>query len=326
MPDYDAFFKGFTKPPKGCIVIDPFAEDESTSKWLDKKNILIAYSSKESHPLGLRIDALKDPPKYAGTYVVTTPPWTKKYETADNTLFDRYGSDNLYKCFIRTLLKMKSPAQGGSILVPLTFLVGVRDSEKKRRQDFFTLYKPLRINIFQTPWRNNLSVAINFVARNSTKEEFWPTYFYPSNSESLLIPTDNYKCLSGQDPYETGYRTKPAKRITIWSGTPRKDTDTLLNIRVRTHDTVTQRAGLTEDTLCYPLVIRGFLSKKAQLRLIRDFNEWLNNWRNQTNSLFMSFTAEGRHFISLDFAIEAMTRIIWSYYISKPSQSPHKIH
>ena len=322
MPDYDVFFKGFTKPPKGCIVIDPFAEDESTSKWLDKKNILIAYSAKESHPLGLRVDALKDPPKYGGTYVVTTPPWTKKGESADNTLFERYGTDNLYKCFIRTLLK--SPAQGGSILVPLTFLVGVRDSEKKRRQDFFTLYKPLRINVFQTPWQNKLSVALNFIARNSAKDEFWPTYFYPSYSESLLIPTDNYKCLSGQDPYETGYRVKPEKRIQIWSGPPRKDIDTVLFIRIRTHDTVTQRVGLTEEEGA-PLVVRGFLSKKTQQRLMRDFNEWLYNWRSQTNSLFMSCTSEGRHFMSLDFAMEAIGRIIWSYYISKSSKSPRKL-
>ena len=323
MPDYDVFFKGFTKPPKGSIVIDPFADDDSTAKWLDKKNIHIAYSSKESHPLGLRLDSLKDPPKYAGTYVVTTPPWTKKGEIADNTLFERFGTDNLYKCFIRTLLK--SPAQGGSILLPLTFLVGVRDSEKKRRQDFFTMYKPLRINVFQTPWQNKLSVALNFIARNWAKDEIWPTYFYPGNMESLLIPTQNYTCISGQDPYETGYRAKPEKRISIRAGSPQKHKWTELYIRVRTHDTVMQRAGLSTDE-GQALSIRGVMSKKAQIRLMRDFNEWLWCWRSQTNSLFMSCTSEGCHFMSTDFAIEAMSHIIWSYYTSKPSQLPHKLH
>lgn len=314
MPDYDVFFKGFTKPPKGSIVIDPFADDESTAKWLDKKNILIAYSAKESHPLGLRLDTLRDPPKYAGTYVVTTPPWHKKGDIADNTLFDRYGTDNLYKCFIRTLLK--SPALGGSILVPLTFLVGVRDSEKKRRQDFFTLYKPLRFNVFQTIWQKNLSVAINFVARLQREDGFWPAYLYPSGDESILIPSRNCATLSGQDPYETGYKTKPEKRISIFPDTSqisKRPSYTKLDIRVRTHDTVTQRAGLATDegTILY---VRGVLSKKAQHRLLRDFNEWLNNWRSQTNSLFMSCNTEGRYYISIEFAIEAMTRILWSYF------------
>jgi hypothetical protein len=118
------------------------------------------------------------------------------------------------------------------------------------------------------------------------------------------------------------YCCKPEKVIKIMVNTniPIGKNETVLQIRFKNVDSPSHRVGLNLER-GHPLVIRGVLTKKTQMRLLRDFNEWLENWRVQTNSLYMTTAIEGTldRRLTSDIAIDAIQRILWSYF-TQPSQ------
>ena len=48
-------------------------------------------------------DTLLNPPDYQGKFVITNPPYLARNKCADKTLFDKYQTNDLYKCFIKVI-------------------------------------------------------------------------------------------------------------------------------------------------------------------------------------------------------------------------------
>jgi len=320
---YDKLFEGFDRPPKGALVIDPFTRQGEILKWLGDGYITIAYDAEPKIAKVMSRNCLANRPSYVGAYVIANPPWTAKADAVDKTIFEQTGIDNLYKVFIRTLLK--SQPLGGIIVVPLSFLTGTRDSERTRRKDFFAVFKPLRFNVFEErvfPKRSQITLCIEFKNRvffSQTAEEDWLLKFSPSGEHRILtIVKNNCAYLPGENEFNMMYQEAPNKKIGVTITEEPLKNHMVLDICLQKHDSSERRAGLYACGLGRQIAIRGFLSKKQQLKLATDFNTWLEDWRQRTHSLFLQpadVEEQSRKQITSAQAVEAIRRIIWSRYV-----------
>jgi hypothetical protein len=326
---YHKLFEGFARPPKGAIVVNPFARQGDILKWLGDGYITIAYDSEPIIAKVISRNCLTNRPSYVGAYVIANPPWTSKADSVDKTIFEQTGMDNLYKIFIRSLLK--SPPLGGIIVVPLSFLTGTRDSERTRRKDFFQIFKPMRFNVFEErvfAKRIEITLCIEFKSRvffNQTAEEDCLLKFSPSGLHRILtIAKSNYSNLPGENEFYKMYQDAPAKKINVKITDELAKSHMALDIYLQKQDSNERRAGLYVDG-SRRITIRGFLSKKQQLRLAADFNTWLEDWRFHTHSLFLLSTDSdpSKKIITNAQAQEAIRRIIWSYYMGATSKNNH---
>ena len=310
----DELFNGCIRPPKGCIVIEPFVGDGEVLKWIGTDNIVIPYDSDPKFPKVIRRNALVEKPKYYGTYVITRPPQLRKDDSPDKTIFEQFGTDNLYKCFIKCLIA-EQPT-GGIIVLPLRFLSGTRDSEIKRRQELFNIFKPLRFNVF-----TYTTVVINFAKRPYSEpfiSDIWNFYFQHNTEPYSVLVSKTINKLQSR-PYE-----KPKKSIdcTYIKAAPKGYYKTNLDIQVL--DTPTRKMGLYyfEDKDLNEearFAVRGFISKRLQRKLCDTINGWLNVTRlHQIESLVVPITH-----LDTDSVIEMIQNTIWHFYTksSKSSRS-----
>lgn len=298
----DELLQGCTRPPKGCIVLEPFANDGSIMKWIGTDNIIIPYDSDPKVPKVLRRNALIEKPKYYGTYVITKPPQLKKHDTEDKTVFEQYGTDNLYKCFIKCIIT--DTPMGGIVVLPIKFLSGLRDSEVKRRLDFFKAFKPNRINVFDME-----TIVIDFAKRSYTEpftREFWNVHFYPENEMCQIEVENRQRTISITD------LEKPQPNRHIESSFSNKISHNWYKTKLTLQpmDTEKRPMGLypSLESSDETFQVRGVLSKKLHDKLCTDFNNYIISERAKNVNIIVPFTC-----IDKFSAHEILESLIWSY-------------
>lgn len=310
------------KPPKGTIVVLPFANQE-TIEWLGDGYIPLAYANQPRTSKIFQRDVFTNPPKFAGAYVVGQPPFTRRNDAEDKAIFDLYGTDNLYKCFIKMLLR-ENPL-GGAIVLPFKFITGNRESEIERRRRFFTLfevkslkifsnteidhYKPIVVEFFKkteysqiqpkipivivntknkntinTVWHTNIDKTSDFIKESSVFHQKYTEQVPPN--KRILIQIDCF------DPTMTdGFYLSKSHPITL---------------------------SLTQQDSSRKLVVKGYLSQRLKRRIVEDFNTHVTRWLTETDSLFITnivINGNRETIIDITLSMEIISRVIWSYYI-----------
>ncbi len=92
-------------------------------------------------------DTLLDPPSYKNKIVVTNPPYLAKNKCKDKVCFDKYNVNDLYKCFMETIIA--DPPLGGLIIIPLNFWCSIRDMDIQLRKRFLSKFNVHRVNVFE---------------------------------------------------------------------------------------------------------------------------------------------------------------------------------
>lgn len=270
----ETLFEGCVRPPPNSVIIEPFAGDGAVLSWLKSSNsnsnssshnFIIAYDSDPKQQDVIKRNVFISKPEYYGTYVVTRLPQLDKKDCEDKSIFEQYGTDNLYKCFIKCMLSA-SQLMGGIIVLPESFLTSLRESHIKRRIDFFKIFKPLRINLF-----DENTVVINFRKRQygESLRDIFSCFCYSSSSSSssshqILLTENLVRKL--QAPH-----THTKISVSCYNDAP---TRTRTNIAVNPE---TNRLHLTTDIKARTIYIRGFISNKLQKRLCNDINMWIEN-------------------------------------------------
>lgn len=280
--------------------------DGAILKWLGTENIIVPYDADPTQIKVIRRDCIKEKPKYYGTYVVTRSPQLSKAEAIDKTVFETYGTDDLYKCFVKSLRDIPN---GGIIVLPLKFMTGIRDSEERLRNNFFGSSKPLRFNVF-----DDHTVVISFRRRLSPEDyhalEPWHFCLYPEKEERTVLV--DYKSA----PIFRLESTQPPPRKKIYvSFSPNLKGYVATDLVLVKKEKKDQEIGLymknsvrliTEDK--DTLSIRGFMSKRLQQKLLEDFNRMINYYRtDKIERLLPRISIDPR------LAEEAIKSILWSY-------------
>ena len=122
---------------------------------------------------------------------------TPDYADKAQILFDKYRTNDLYKCFILQLIK--NNCKGGILIIPLNFFCSTRVSDIKIRQDFLKKYSIIRINIFEEQVFDDTSYTIcsfQFSKNSNGSKNSNNTIctIYPENKkiDFNLTPENNY--------------------------------------------------------------------------------------------------------------------------------------
>jgi len=128
-------------------LIEPFVGNGDLARWAMPLSFSETYDLDPRTENAVVRDTLLNPPSYEGKYVITNPPYLYRNKSADKRAFDKFGEDDLYACFVRSIVL--DPCVGGIVILPLNFLSAMTEKAARLREDFFTTFAVTKANIFE---------------------------------------------------------------------------------------------------------------------------------------------------------------------------------
>lgn len=141
--------------PKGVSIIEPCVGNGDLLKVIpaDGKHVITTYDirnmSEKKHPNFYVRDVITSPPDYKNAFVLANPPYLARNKSKNKAPYDYHGLNDLYKCFINTLIN--NPPLGGVLIIPLNFWCSIRVADAKLRKAFTKRFKITRFNMFTSP-------------------------------------------------------------------------------------------------------------------------------------------------------------------------------
>lgn len=294
-------------------IIEPFAGAGDLLKFIYKdkdKYKIECYDIEPKKDFIIKRDTLLNPPNFDGAFVITNPPYLARNKSDDKEIYDKYNTNDLYKCFISLLIG--SSCAGGILILPLNFLSSIRKADIKLREKFVKKYDIILCNIFEEQVFNDTSYSIcclQFSAKNYNSESSESSgsicYIYPSNKRiSFVLNAGNNYTIGGKIynlPRNTKYKIDRATRLV-----KKEDENLITNILVKCiDDSLNSKIGLSMvDDLTKEkhidrspnltarsyavLVIEPRITAEEQSALVDKFNTYLNEYRDKYNSLFLT--------------------------------------
>jgi len=288
-------------------IIEPFTGNgdllyyisEQTKKPISQvQQEVECYDIDPKHPFIKRRDSLLDPPDYTNKIVLTNPPYLARNQSRDKRSFDKYNTNDLYKCLIKQLID--TPAKKGALIIPLNFWSSVRSSDIDLRREFLSVYQVFKINIFEEQVFDDTTYTVcsfNFSKRQPhIKESSIHAMIFPSNISIREVLTEDNNYMFGGEIYNLKGDYYDITRLTQ-EMTP--------NTRILAKcidDNSTKRIGLSlvEEQDLYidstpnksartyaSLVIYPPINLDIQGRVVREFNSLLTKYREKYHSLFL---------------------------------------
>ena len=293
--------------PFNAHIIEPFCGNGDLLTFANRYSPLQieSYDIDPKHAYVSKLDTLKTPPDYRDKFVLTNPPYLAKNKCkGDKSLFSMHKQDDLFKCFIASILGQG--CKGGIIIVPLNFWSSVRKRDVELRRRFLQEFEALRVNIFGERVFHDTGYtvcAIQFRRLKPSADETTSIHFnfYPSRTRFAFK-------LNAANDYSIGgeiFRLPQSKKFKVDRATRKnKESRGLTNILVKCIDdspTSQIRLSVVENDKRYidetpklsarsyaTLVIVPPLSKEKQKELVDTFNARLRKWRSEYNSLFLT--------------------------------------
>lgn len=288
-------------------IIEPFCGNGDLLNFIDKdKYKLTCYDIDSKKNYIIERDTIKNPPNYKKYFILTNPPYLARNKSTNKELFDKYKVNDLYKCFIITIIE--NPALGGIIIIPLNFWSSIRKNDIDLRKKFLEIYDIIQLNIFEENVFKDTSYTVcsfQFELKQKLINKFNIT-IYPSKKEITTILNEKNNYIIGGNIYNLKTNGKyKISRLT----TKNKDKEKT-NILVKCIDDNEQnKIGLSyvsndniyidetpnQTARTYAsLIIVPSINKNKQIKLINTFNNFLNKHREKYNSLFLTNYRESK--------------------------------
>jgi len=292
-------------------IIEPFAGNGDLIKFIkeqekEKERYLIeCYDIDPKQDYIIKRDTLLNPPNFENKYVITNPPYLARNKCKDKTMFEKYDTNDLYKCFLEIIIK--DVCLGGIIIVPLNFISSMRKSDCELRQKFINKYNIINLNIFEENVFNDTKYSVcsfNFEKKESKieYESVINCTIYPSKTKLSLKLNKNNNYTVGGEIYNLGIKNTTFKIDRATKLT--KNKDCITNILLKCIDDSIQnkiKLSITDDDNKFidttkdlsarsyaTLVIEPKIDIKKQEELVQKFNIYLNEQREKYNSLFLT--------------------------------------
>ena len=143
---------GLPLPPQDCkCVVEPFVGKGDLIEWLkqkDYKQPIVAYDIDPKWNETIQQDTLLNPPDYTDSWVLTNPPYLARNKQTDKTIYDKYKTNDLYKCFILSLTQ-QSNYKGGIMIIPAGFFFSPRQVDIFCRNRFMKKNKLICVRYFE---------------------------------------------------------------------------------------------------------------------------------------------------------------------------------
>ena len=259
--------------------IEPFYGQGHIIKHFDIKQAEVYDIDPSSEEVPKR-DTLLNPPDMKGKIVLTNPPYIAKNKNTDKTIYEKYGRDDLYKCFLQILINQD--VKGGIIVVPLGF---VNDGIFK---DFINKYSIIRLNYFQEKVFETTTTAVcSFLFTQKQSSSVIHFCFYPEGKEIDFVPSqENNYVMGGEiNNFKRDERVRRGASCYV----------------VRCLDVKKEKIGAyysekelvpkESDRSFIPIIVDG-LNHEEMMLLIAKFNSFLSEKREKYNSMFLSVYRE----------------------------------
>lgn len=297
--NYNYILQSFTIE-EGIPIIEPFAGNGDLLNFIEpSKHKIECYDIDPKKEYIIQRDTLLNPPCFKNKFVLTNPPYLAKNKNTNKEIYNKYGCDDLYKCFIKILTM--NICEGGIIIVPLNFLSSIRTNDIQLRKEFLSNYFIEKINIFEEQVFEDTSYTVCSICFKKIEGLYNETKctIYPTKKEITfqLNEINNYT-IGGEIyllPTNTNYKIERATKLT-------KNKDCITNILVKCIDDninnkiqlkmvdkphIDTTPNLTERSYA-TLVVEPALSIENQKKLVIEFNKLLNEYREKYHSLFLT--------------------------------------
>lgn len=328
--NYSYILQNMTVPDNVETIIEPFAGNKDLLKFIDvNKYNVVCYDIDPCDRSVIEQDTLIHPPDYNNTFILTNPPYLARNKNKDKTIYDKYNCNDLYKCFIKTIL-ICDKCLGGIMIIPLNFISSIRKNDIELRKQFITRFNINVLNIFEERVFDDTSYTVCCMqfTKSSDMNSVCniQTHVYPTNKRiSLTLTSSNNYTVGGEL-----YMYPTSDNIKVERATKHTKKELITNILLKAIDdsaTSKIRLEMVDDIDPYidrtpnlsnrsyaALVVNPPINKKTQNLLVARFNEFINHKRYMYNSLFLTNYRESntiaRKRISFEFAFNICTHLL----------------
>lgn len=307
--------EGLPRPPPDVRCVEPFAGQGDLLAWLGDHPLVEAYDIDPKHPQVYQRDTLRDPPKYTDAWILTNPPYLARNKCADKTLFDMYETNDLYKCFLWSVLK-QAPCKGGIFIIPAGFFFSPRDVDAKLRHAFFSQYRITTVRYFEeTVFDDTTTTVVAFAFERLGESEAplinqdVPWILLPAGTTQTFPTRADQDWIVGGDIYALAVPVgikirRHVEGLPLQSG----EQQTYITLNALDSGTADGRICLTyKKDYVYPakdcsrtyasLRIQGrTLTEEEQEDICKKFNTFLEEKRRDTWSLFLPQYRESKEY------------------------------
>jgi hypothetical protein len=321
--------EGFPAPPSDIRCIsEPFAGKGDLLEWVKKSGCTAPIEAFDIEPKGTDIqkrDTLLNPPNYENAWILTNPPYLARNKSATKDIYDLYETNDLYKCFISSVVKQNN-CKGGIFIIPAGFFFSPRDIDVRCRNDFMTRFRITMVKYFEeTVFDDTTTTIVAFSFERSD------TALTEQNVEWTMMPSKERKSfrmcaandwIIGGDIYNLVVPENVSVRRSV-EGQKLKDKEQQTYITLNALDSGTKdgRISLTYKAgYVYPAkecsrtyatfrVMGKLLSEGEQLQLCTEFNEFIEQKRAAYWSLFLPQFRESKEYARKRIPFELAYRI-----------------
>ena len=311
----DIDIKNILKKNEKINIIEPFSGEEDIVDWIKQKfnncNIL-EYDIFPKNKYIIQQDTLLVPPDYSNSFVVTNPPFKARNKTKDKTVFDKYKTNDLFKCFVLELCNDKNKCLGGILILPLNFLLSPRKNDTFCRDKFLSNYRILTIKCFEEKVFEDTSIpviAFSFIKSDiRLREQSIKWVFLPSHTEKIFVLNSKFKWIVGGEIY-SHFKLKNDMIKRFVNEYKLKENEYQTNLTLHALDIGSNKICLEykKDFIYHAknssrtyatLIVIGFeLNEEQQKVLATLFNEFITQKRELYNSLFLPCYRETKEYI-----------------------------
>jgi len=311
--NYEYILKNMYIPDNVENIIEPFAGNCDLIKFIKNKNLynIEYYDIEPKKDFIIYRDTLNKPPSYENKFILTNPPYLARNKSSQKEIFDKYNENDLYKCFLRELIN-NNPI-GGIIIIPLNFWSSIRKNDIELRKNFLDKFKVLLINIFEENVFDDTSYSVcsfQFIKKESINFKNITNKInvniYPSikemeielNEENDYIIGGHIYKLPRQNNYKIERLTKKNKNnkntnILVKCLDDNSESKILMSIVSDEEVFIDNTPNLSARTYA-SLIITPSINIEKQKNLVLSFNNLLNKYREEYNSLFLTNYRESK--------------------------------
>jgi hypothetical protein len=310
-------------------IVEPFAGKGDLIDWIRTKGYTTPIESYDIEPKRndiLQRDTLKNPPDYTNAWILTNPPYLARNKSSSKDIYDLYDTNDLYKCFLTSLVQ-QGTCLGGIVIIPAGFFFSPRDVDVRCRGEFMKQFRITKVHYFEETVFEDTPTTIVAFAFEKAKDRFqeqdvlWQ--LFPSKDQKTFHMSSANSWIVGGEIYSLPIpSTITVRRYVV--GQTAKDGEQQTHMTLSALD-----SGKQDGRIClqykkdyvYPakdcsrtyatLCITGItLSEQDQIDICKTFNTLLEQKRQETWSLFLPQYRESKDYARKRIPFELAYRIV----------------
>jgi hypothetical protein len=322
--------ESFELPPTDVrCIIEPFAGKGDLIDWIQKSGCTIQIQAFDIEPKRKdveRRDTLRNPPIYDNAWIITNPPYLARNKSNEKDIYDLYDTNDLYKCFIMSVVKQRT-CMGGIFIIPAGFFFSYRDIDVRCRNAFMSMFRITKVKYFEETVFDDTSttiVAFSFVnAHDELKQQDILWEMLPSKTQKIFNMSAVNDWIVGGDIYKLPVSNSISIRRHV-EGNALKPGEQQTYMTLNALDSGKQSGRICMEykkDYIYPAkecsrtyatlrILGTKLDENQQIELCNKFNRFLEDKRKETWSLFLPQFRESKEYARKRIPFELAYRIL----------------